>query len=125
MKKILKNAAYLGIVAGLMIIALDPVMAQGIKRVTDTVKGQLPEVADVLAIVSYIAGIGLGIKAALKLKESNESKGQVPLSTPITLAVVAGALLALPTLLTVATEGLFGSGSTKVNAAGTGLRSIN
>jgi hypothetical protein len=125
MNKGLKNIAYLGMLSALMLVAIDPAMAQGLDRITNPVKAQLPAVADVLSIIAYIAGVGFGIKAALKLKESNESKGQVPLSQPITLAIVAGVLLALPTMLSVASESVFGAGNTKVNAAGTGMRTIN
>ena len=125
MKNMIKNIAYLGILSALMLVAIDPAFAQGLNRITTPVKAQLPVIADVLAIIAYIAGVGFGIKAALKLKESNESKGQVPLSQPITLAIVAGVLLALPTMLSVATESVFGAGNEKVKADGSGLRSIN
>ena len=125
MNKIIKSLTYLGMLSALMLVAIDPVMAQGLDRITNPIKSQLPAVADVLSIIAYISGVAFGIKAALKLKESNESKGQVPLSQPITLAIVAGILLALPTMLSVATEIVFGAGNTKVNATGSGMRSIN
>ena len=125
MKNIIKNILYLGVLSALVLVAIDPAMAgEGLTKITDTVKDQLPEVVDVLAIVAYIAGVGFGIKAALKLKESNETKGQVPLSQPITLVIVAGVLLALPTMLKVATESVFGSNK-KTEMTGTGLRTIN
>ena len=126
MKNIIKNIVYLGVLSALVLVAIDPAMAagEGLTKITDTVKDQLPEVVDVLAIVAYIAGVGFGIKAALKLKESNETKGQVPLSQPITLVIVAGVLLALPTMLKVATESVFGSNK-KTEMTGTGLRTIN
>ena len=122
----IKNIVYLGILSALMLVAIDPAMAaEGLDRITTPVKTQLPVVADVLAIIAYIAGVGFGIKAALKLKESNESKGQVPLSQPITLAIVAGMLLALPTMLSVATESVFGSAKVTTKSDGSGMRSIN
>ena len=121
----IKNIAYLGILSALILVAIDPAIAQGLNRITTPVKAQLPVIADVLAIIAYIAGVGFGIKAALKLKESNESKGQVPLSQPITLAIVAGVLLALPTMLSVATESVFGAGNTKTKSDGSGMRSIS
>ena len=125
MKNIIKNILYLGVLSALVLVAIDPAMAgEGLTKITDAVKDQLPEVVDVLAIVAYIAGVGFGIKAALKLKESNETKGQVPLSQPITLVIVAGVLLALPTMLKVATESVFGSNK-KTEMTGTGLRTIN
>ena len=127
MKNMIKNIAYLGILSALMLVAIDPALAQGLNRITTPVKDQLPVIADVLAIIAYIAGVGFGIKAALKLKESNENKGQTPLSQPITLGIVAGLLLALPTMLSVATQTVFGAiGTTqKVDADGNNLRTIN
>ena len=128
MKNIIKNIAYLGVLSALVLVAIDPAMAaagEGLTKITGAVKEQLPEVVDVLAIVAYIAGVGFGIKAALKLKESNETKGQVPLSQPITLVIVSGVLLALPTMLKVATESVFGSTNTRVTAKGENLKSIN
>ena len=127
MKNIIKNIVYLGVLSALVLVAIDPAMAEdGLKKITKAATTQLPEVVDVLAIISYIAGVGFGIKAALKLKESNETKGQVPLSQPITLVIVSGVLLALPTMLKVATESVFGSlaADGKVTASGTGLRAI-
>ena len=81
-------------------------------------------VADLLSAVSYIGGVGFGIKAALKLKEHNESKGQTPLSQPITMGIVAALLIALPTFLKTATDTLFGGSSQKTTADGGQMRSI-
>lgn len=125
MKKGLKILGYVALTAVLMTVAMDPAMAQGINRVTSTVKDQMPGVVDVLSAIAYIAGVGFGIKAALKLKEHNESKGQVPLSQPITLGIVAALLLALPTFLSVAKEGVFGAGSTGTSITGETLRTVN
>ena len=124
-KTVLKSLGYIAGISALALVALDPVMAQGLDRITAPVKNQLPGVSDVLSAVAYVAGIGFGIKAALKLKEHNESKGQVPLSAPITLFIVAGLLLALPTMLSVATESVFGGGNTKTTLQGTSTRTIN
>ena len=126
-KNTIKTITYFGVVLALTVLAVDPAMAQnsGLNRVTGSVKEQLPGVADVLQVISYILGVAFGIKAALKLKESNESKGQVPISQPITLAVIAGALLALPSLLKVAAETIFGNSTTTINADGGNFRSLN
>ncbi len=125
MKKGFKFLAYAAMAAVLMTVAMDPAMAQGLNRVTGTVKDQMPGVVDILSAIAYIAGVGFGIKAALKLKEHNESKGQIPLSQPITLGIVAALLLALPTFLSVAKEGVFGTGSTGTSISGETLRQVN
>ena len=105
-----KYAAATGI-ATLALLVGDAAMAQDLKAVTNNLHGQLPGIADILSAVSYLAGIGFGIKAALKLKEHNDTKGQVPISAPITMAVVAALLIALPTLLTTSKGTIFGVGA--------------
>lgn len=104
--------------------SMDVANAQNLSSVTTNLKGQLPGIADILSIVAYLGGIGFGIKAALKLKEHNESKGQVPISQPITMAVVAALLLALPSLLTTSKGTIFGSGTQHTTLDGASMRSI-
>lgn len=109
---------------GIALVAVEPAMAQGLNNITGTVKSQMPGVAEVLSAVAYVVGIGFGIKAALKLKEHNESKGQIPLSQPITLGIVAAILLALPSFLSTAKEGVFGTGNTGTTIDGANIRQI-
>ena len=109
---------------GLMGLSMDAALAQDLAGVTARLKGQLPGIADILSIVAYLGGIGFGIKAALKLKEHNESKGQVPISQPITMAVVAALLLALPTLLTNSKATIFGAGGSSATLDGAAMRTI-
>jgi hypothetical protein len=115
MKLVSSNAWMLTLITVALLFGFaDLAVAQtaDLKGVTDRLTKQLPGVADILSIVAYLGGIGFGIKAALKLKEHNESKGQVPISQPITMAIVAALLLALPTLLTTTKSTLFGPGGT-------------
>ncbi len=124
-KNTMKTLGLLGLGVALTALAVDPAMAQtGLNKVTGELKGQMGGVADLLSAVSYIGGVGFGIKAALKLKEHNESKGQTPLSQPITMGIVAALLIALPTFLKTATETLFGGSSQKTTADGGQMRSI-
>jgi hypothetical protein len=67
------------------------------------------KIADFLSAISYIAGVSFGIKAAVKMKEHNETGGKTPLSQPITLGLVAAILIAFPTMMTSATECTFGT----------------
>ena len=126
MKKVLKVLGYIAGISVLALLVSDPAMAQaGLDKITAPIKTQLPGVSDVLSAVAYVSGIGFGIKGALRLKEHNESKGQVPLSAPITLFIVAGMLLALPTMLSISTEAVFGTGNTKTTLNGQSTRTIN
>lgn len=125
-KNTMKTLGLLGLGVALTALAVDPAMAQtGLNKVTTELRGQMGGVADLLSAVSYIGGVGFGIKAALKLKEHNETKGQTPLSQPITMGIVAALLIALPTFLKTATETLFGGSSQKTTADGGQMRSIN
>lgn len=124
-KNTMKTLGLLGLGVALTALAVDPAMAQtGLNKVTTELRGQMGGVADLLSAVSYIGGVGFGIKAALKLKEHNETKGQTPLSQPITMGIVAALLIALPTFLKTATETLFGGSSQKTTADGGQMRSI-
>lgn len=122
MKKINK---ILGLTATSLLFMSEPVLAANMGTLSSGITGQMPAVANLLSAVAYIAGVGFGIKAALKLKEHNESKGQIPLSQPITLAVVAGVLLGLPSFLSAAKETTLGGGAqgTSLNGGG-GIQAI-
>jgi hypothetical protein len=112
-------------VLGLAMFAGGAFAQTGLNVVTTTMSNQMAGIVNVISAIAYIVGIALGIKAALKMKEHNETKGQVPLSTPIVLAVVAAVLLALPTFLKTGKEGVFGAGSTGTDLQGSTLQRIN
>lgn len=115
-RKMTKAMSFAALAAFALFIVAEPAMAQsGLTRMTDPVTEGLKSVVQVISIFSYLAGLAFGIKAALKLKEHNESKGQVPLSQPVTTAIVAAFLIALPSLLTVVAETMFGSDASLLN----------
>jgi intracellular multiplication protein IcmD len=60
---------------------------------------------------SYLAGLGFSIGAVMKFKQHKDNPTQVPIGTPIALVFVAAALLFLPSILSVASETMFGSSS--------------
>lgn len=70
-----------------------------VATIADNVVNQIDQVPDVFAAASYLLGIVLGIKAMLKFKENNESKGQVKLGIPIVMILASGLFLGLPTVL--------------------------
>ena len=88
----------------LMALFVTEAMAQseGLKGMITQGRGQFETITQLISTVSYIAGIGFMFKAILKFKEHNESKGQVPLSNAIVLFIVAGCLLGLPYMVSVA-----------------------
>ena len=52
-----------------------------------------------LGAISYIAGIYCAINGIIKLKDVNESKGQVKLKIPLTYLICAALFFGLPQLL--------------------------
>lgn len=74
----------------------------GPNTICSMVNSFLPEISGIEPLMfslSYIFGLTLGIKAAFKLREHNESKGQVKLSVPIMMLIAAAMFLSLPTLM--------------------------
>jgi len=67
-----------------------------VATIADGLVAQLQPGPNLMAAIAYVSGIVLGIKGVLKLKEHNESKGQVKLIIPIVLLLSAFLLLALP-----------------------------
>ena len=132
--KILKTLGFAGTFAALALLA-DPALAAsyggaagsgaGLGNLTTNLRSTASSVTDIFSLVAYVVGVGFGIKAALKFKEHNESKGQIPVSQPITLAVVAALLLALPTLMIMIRDSVMGTGTSNVSIEGGGLNSID
>lgn len=96
-------------------------LAVDLKTVADQIRSNFQGIADLMSGGSYLAGAAFGIQAALKFKAHNENPQQVKLSQPITYALVAGALLSLPTYLTVGSDVLFQNGGTKNTVNGGGV----
>jgi hypothetical protein len=101
------------------------VAGTGVDNLAGNLRGTAKSVTDILSILSYVVGVGFGIKGALKFKEHNETKGQTPISQPLVLLAVAGFLLSLPTLLVMARDSVLGSGASGVSLDGGGLRTLD
>lgn len=77
------------------------------QTVADVVNGLIPQVNNLPGLVGavcYVAGVGCMVKAALKLKEHSETKGQVKLTVPLAYFIGAGLLLIIPTLVNIGIE---------------------
>lgn len=119
MKKTLPNTAF--IAALLLFPSLGFAQTQTIETVVNNLftGGHLAAVAQVLEALAYLGGIGLGMKAAFKLQEWNDSKGrQAKLSTAIILIICAGLMFGLPALIKIGSETLLGKeASTTFNSS--------
>lgn len=78
--------------------------AQTIGDIANTVTEQLHNVPQFLGAIAYVCGIAMVIKGLFKLKEHNESKGQVKLHIPIIWVISGVLLLTLPTLINTGME---------------------
>lgn len=72
--------------------------------IADTVVAEIAGIPDIIAAISYLIGVVCGIKALLKFKEHNESKGQVKISTGIILIVASAFFLGMPVLVKMGYE---------------------
>ena len=87
-----------------LIMLTMPSHAQTVADVADGLIPQVKNIAPVIEIISYLCGVSFGIKAALKFKESNESRGQVKITAAIIFAIAAALFLALPTFVNTGIE---------------------
>lgn len=110
LKKSWKILALL-IVSFFSVVFVAPAHAQSIADIAKQVESQLPGVLRVMEGLAYVLGIGLLIKGVFKLKEYNESNGQIKLSQPMIIILCAIVLLTLPAAIKTGRETLFRSGA--------------
>lgn len=112
-----KNIAFL-----ILLLPLTSFAASGqtVASIANSMMGQLPGVETLMVSMSYIFGIVLGIKGILKLKEHNESKGQVKLGVPIAMIVASALFLALPSTLKTGKDTLGLKGGTRSGGSSSG-----
>ena len=67
---------------------------------------------------SYIAGLAFAIGAIMKFKQHKDNPTQVPIGTPISLVFIAGALLFLPSILSVTGYTMFGAAGSTAGPTG-------
>ncbi len=123
----MKNLGKILGMTALLALFMADAMAQSSTGFSGMVKQgqeQFATVTDLISTISYIAGIGFMFKAILKFKEHNESKGQVPLSNAIVLFIVAGCLLGLPYMVSVAKSSAVGSGASSTGIGTSALQSV-
>lgn len=83
--------------------------AQTIDQIANNIIQQIDDLPGLFGGLSYVFGIVLGIKGILKLKEHNESKGQVKLGIPIAMILASAMFLAFPTFVKTGTGTIFGA----------------
>lgn len=90
------------LVASFILLASLPAIAQTVGSVADNTvtNGAFSGFLDILVGMAYVVGGFFGFKAALQLRDHAESPQNVKVGVPMTSALVATLLLALPSLFT-------------------------
>lgn len=94
---------------------IGPALSQEAACIADLVPGwvnQLKNVAQILAIISYVVGVFFLIKAIMKIKEHTETKGQVKISVPIFHFAASALLLSLPSIMELGVQAVIGMNAT-------------
>jgi hypothetical protein len=77
--------------------------------ISSTLSSQVQAVAQLLIIISYVAGVGFALAGIIQFKAHKDNPTQVPLSKPIVYLIVGACLLFLPTMISSAGQSIFGS----------------
>lgn len=70
-----------------------------VSDLADLVTESLSNVAELITVGSYLAGLAFSIGAIMKFKQHKDNPTQVPVGTPVALVFIAAALLFLPSIL--------------------------
>ena len=107
MNKQIKSAlVYSAAAVGAFVAGIESSWAADFKSTAGKVHEQFQGAADLISGGAYIGGAAFGVQAAMKLREHSENPQQTRLSKPLTFGVVSGALLALPSFLSVGTDSM-------------------
>jgi len=113
----IKNKKMLGfnlfLMAGLCIIS--GAFASGtdtLGTMASQVTGTFEKIGKLITAGSYIAGLAFSVSAIMKFKQHKDNPTQIQIGQPISLVLIAAALLFMPTLLKSVGSTMFGSAST-------------
>jgi len=119
-----KYTRTVGILAGLVLLSFaDTACALTLGTMASSVTKTFKEIGLLITSGSYIAGLAFSVGAIMKFKQHKDNPTQIPIGTPISLVLIAAALLFMPTLLKSIGSTMFGTattaGSTGVSIDGT------
>ena len=113
--------------AASMVIGTDALAAGGgIDDMGNRLKTQIGSLTDLIGASAFIVGLVFGASGLMKFKQHSENPQGVPISHALVRLLVAGGLIALPSVLGTSVGTLFSSttvGTTDFN--GGGLANIN
>lgn len=111
--------AFLGLFAVTLIVA-DPAHANNFSSIAKNMTTSVASLPTLLAALSYLFGLLLGVLGVMKIKDHVENPGQTPLKDGAIRLAAGGALFAIP-ILYEAAKNTIGSGTATTQASLTGL----
>ena len=121
----LNNILKTGLMAlPLVLVASGAMAAENAGQMADRLSEQLEPISKLISIISFVAGLGIGMSGILKLKAHSQNPAQVPLSQPMFRILVGAGLIALPTALGNGIMTFFGDDTQRVTATD-GVTSID
>lgn len=85
------------------------------------ITGTFGAIGKLITGASYVAGLGFAVGSIMKFKQHKDNPTQVEIGKPVTLLLVAGALLFMPSLLSTVGTTMFGTAET-AGATGTTIK---
>lgn len=106
-----KNAIRISI--GLILVTITGLtFAATLGSVATSITGTFAAIGKLITAGSYIAGLAFSVGAIMKFKQHKDNPTQIPIGTPISLVLIAAALLFLPSILDTVGSTMFGSATT-------------
>lgn len=91
--------------------------AETIQSISKNVDSGITSLAKVLQDVALITGIGFILASFFKFHQHKLNPQQVPMSQGVTLLVIGAGLAVFPHLLDTATQGVFGTNTSRVGGS--------
>lgn len=111
--------AFLGLFAVTLVVA-DPAHANNFSSIAKNMTTSIASLPTLLAALSYLFGLLLGVLGVMKIKDHVENPGQTPLKDGAIRLAAGGALFAIP-ILYEAAKNTIGSGTATSQASLTSL----
>ena len=112
----MKNLNTLAMAGSLLLVSAAAASAQAtdIESMTTQLNGQMQALSDFAGMIAFLSGFVFGIMGFMKLR-ANAANPQDPSNKPTTgfaLIIVGAALIAVPTVMGIGVQSLFGAGTT-------------
>ncbi len=114
----IKNSKYFSI--GLILGGISLLAYSGVAMADDLTLGDIADnvtktfyqIGKLITAGSYIAGLTFSVGSIMKFKQHKDNPTQITIGTPISLVLIASALLFLPTLFKTMGATIFGTATT-------------